>query len=64
MGQFWEIIAFNLRQKFGDEYSVAKLGKFIFDGSPSELVLPLAVPVLPQRFHLTQAIDVTPPVLE
>ncbi len=55
MGQDWQVIAFTQREKLMDYPS--KLGVLLFDGSPSRLVLPLAVPVLP--FDLTQAHDVT-----
>ena len=60
MGQHWQIIAFTQREKLGFS---GKLGEVLFDGSPSYLVLPLAVPVLPQGFGMTQAIDASSSVL-
>lgn len=60
MGQHWQVIAFARREKLG--YS-GKLGEVLFDGSPSCLVLPLAVPVLPQRSGLTGTPDGTSPDL-
>ena len=55
MSQDWQVIAFTQREKLL-KYPY-KLGVLLFDGSPSELVPPLAVPVLP--IDLTQASDVT-----
>jgi len=52
MGQYWRVIAFTLRQKFG--FGGNKLGQDLFDGSPYGLVLLLAVPVLPKGYGLTQ----------
>ena len=60
MGQHWEVIAFARREKLGLS---GKLGEVLFDGSPSSLVLPLAVPVLPQGFGFTGAPDGTSPNL-
>ena len=57
MGQYWRVIAFTQRERL--ETASCELGKLLFDGSPSSLVLPLAVPVLPQPFDLTQAPTVT-----
>lgn len=55
MGQYWRVIAFTLRQTVG--YGGNKLGQDLFDGSPYSLVLPLAVPVLPKGYGLTQPPD-------
>ena len=60
MGQDWQVIAFTKREKLGFS---GKLGEVLFDGSPSSLVLPLAVPILPPGFGLTQPSDPTFPVL-
>jgi len=60
MGQHWQVIAFTQREKLGFS---GKLGEVLFDGSPSCLVLPLAAPILPQGFGLTQAPDATSSVL-
>lgn len=62
MGQSWDMVAFNLRQRLISEDFDAKLGRILYDGTASRLVLPLAVPILPQGFSLTQAIDATAPV--
>ena len=62
MGQSWEIIAFNLQQKFGLGEYAARLGEILYDGTASKLVLPLAVPILPQGFGLTQDISASSPV--
>lgn len=59
MCQRWQVIAFNRREKLG---IFGKLGERFFDGSPSRLVLPLAVPILRKGF-LTQPPDPTFPVL-
>lgn len=55
MGQDWQVTAFTQREKLINYPH--KLGVLLFDGSPSRLVLPLAVPVLP--FDLAQAHEIT-----